>query len=752
MSEIFLNMRLAETDFSKGLRVQLYEVSDIPDEGASTIITNLSESMRFKLRKYYTAPHRSSDRLFIAVGSSDDMPSTLELEMFGVAYTATKVNPSYILNPRNISDRRTLGKLLNNFLRNQYGYYLRRDLWQRSKSGRTYCRIKPEIVVDGLEVYRGFKFRVEVFPDGRIGQTVDPVTTIVDSKSLYQRIREEGIEEASERYLPRYMALDQQNGTRRTVYVERIERERDVTEKSFKNFRQELVSAYDAFGPFNPRTAIEVSKDEPNIICKYHQDMDDYFCAPPSCLFSYYPNWELEDHPDAKKHLIIDTSERIRLSTEFHKIMTTAYAGKFGDPDYEVKFGLRLSEPNDFEGGQIPLPTLVFGDGQKLSVRDLESRDKWNIIKQLGLSNFGPFRTANIDSILVISPKSSGELVSGFYEDVKKASEKWKQPLPEKYEVIETEEYLGVLDRVEKYQHEFDAAIVVFKEFDQEKYARVKGALEIPSQGVVQSTILQKEVLRKRGREFVFDDTLGNIVSGLIGKAGAVPWILGDALSSDCYIGVDSGGPREKMWSYAYVFDQYGEYVGAERGRATETDNIMRSRFKDSIVRVVKRKCKLGDSPRSVVVHRDGEITRQEMMAFQDALDELSNDGLIDEGTGAFAVDLKKSNPYRIYEREDGLKDGFIGSYFLLDEDRAVLNTTGRPVLTQGTANSLLIEVKRLQGEANIKDTVRDIFYLSELNWGSPKRDVKLPITVRFAEKTAYQASLGIDYPGLHPL
>lgn len=77
----------------------------------------------------------------------------------------------------------------------------------------------------------------------------------------------------------------------------------------------------------------------------------------------------------------MDTPERISLSTEFDKLKTTAYAGEFRDPECEVKPGVKLSKPDDFEVGQIPLLILVLRDGKKLSVDDLESRDKLNQIK-----------------------------------------------------------------------------------------------------------------------------------------------------------------------------------------------------------------------------------------------------------------------------------------------------------------------------------------------------------------------------------
>jgi len=86
-----------------------------------------------------------------------------------------------------------------------------------------------------------------------------------------------------------------------------------------------------------------------------------------------------------------------------------------------------------------------------------------------------------------------------------------------------------------------------------------------------------------------------------------------------------------------------------------------------------------------------------------------------------------------------------MGDHFIIDDNTAVLATTGRPTLSQGTAKPLLIELETIKGSFDVAKIIRDVFYLSELNWGSPLLSIKLPITIKYADAISSLISKGIE-------
>jgi argonaute-like protein implicated in RNA metabolism and viral defense len=258
-------------------------------------------------------------------------------------------------------------------------------------------------------------------------------------------------------------------------------------------------------------------------------------------------------------------------------------------------------------------------------------------------------------------------------------------------------------------------------------------------------------------KEARYHSALENILSGVLGKSGAIPWVMADPLTCDCFLGVDSGGAESRIWSYAYVFDNTGASIGSEKGQPYQNEGIEKGRFKNSIIQSLSsypKRLGSGKGPNHITIHRDGRLTRTEKEGLLEALDMLKSNGQLEQTPTVTVVDVKKGHSLRVFQRgEGGFKNPFIGSYFILDDRRAVVNTTGRPVLSeQGTAAPLLLEMERISGKSEIQDVARDLFYLTELNWGSPRMDTKMPITIRFAEKRIFYADKGIEYADQLPL
>jgi argonaute-like protein implicated in RNA metabolism and viral defense len=200
--------------------------------------------------------------------------------------------------------------------------------------------------------------------------------------------------------------------------------------------------------------------------------------------------------------------------------------------------------------------------------------------------------------------------------------------------------------------------------------------------------------------------------------------------------------------SYGYVYDKKGIRIGGDYGEPIRGESIEKDKFHYAIVSAVR---KMGSNPdfhpEHLIIHRDGFLTNEEEKGLKEAIVELENSDSIPKDIPFAVVQIKKSqHPYRILNRVkyEEIRNPIQGSYFVLDELTGIIATTGYPVITQGTAAPLLIELKPFRGTFELEKILHDIFYLTELNWSAPLATIKLPLTLRIADAISYRVSEGI--------
>lgn len=760
MVELRTNLTIGKTKLKNGLEVQLFEIVDLKEREKAEILERLSDNL-FNKKNIPTAGLLEDDDSYLALATTQRLPQSLEIG-YDLTYIAKKRKDTYQLNPKYHHHRRTIKNLINRLVRD-YLINSCEDVWLRNKKQRVFCSKTPlkldgenlpEDVKEKYEVYRCFKFRIDVFSDGRIGLTTDPQTTVLDKKNLfelYNDLPKEDFESLleSDGKFGSYMILHNCYGNRRLVFVDDIKKEKSVSDKLINSdFGKKSIS--DIFNGVNPVTKEPLEDDEPLAVWKPYSKADKTKFAPMSCVKYLYDNEKLsKQHKPITNKLIMDTKERIKLTQRFSKLIEQI---DWDNSNYKIRFSNQFSSDEQFENGRFKLPLLEFGKGS-LTHGDISERKKWHYIKKEKLEKYDSYKKANINRVLVIRPKEMNRsLVKEYYSDVKHFASVWSEELPSTFYQIRTKDYIDLLDKLEKIQEKYDAALIIFRKYDSEIYNRIKGKLNIPSQGVLLDTIKSKEKLKARERLDIYENKIINLVSGLIGKCGGIPWILSEPLSSDCFIGVDSGGASSRIWSYAYVFDKFGEYAGAEKGKAHKGEGIKKNKFKNSIISALSE-IRRDFKPNKIVVHRDGEIVSTEKKGLREAINQLIENDKLSSDLEFATVNIKKNVPYRIFERENGgLEDCSLGSYFVLEKDKCLIDTTGKRTVSQGTSQPLLLEVDSLKGDFSIKEVAKDILYLSELNWGSPGKDVKLPITVRFAESMIELADKDIDFAGTFPV
>jgi hypothetical protein len=106
-------------------------------------------------------------------------------------------------------------------------------------------------------------------------------------------------------------------------------------------------------------------------------------------------------------------------------------------------------------------------------------------------------------------------------------------------------------------------------------------------------------------------------------------------------------------------------------------------------------------------------------------------------------AEIRKSHfPIRVFSTRYGegrpiFENPFPGCHLVLDRNRAVLTSTGRPREwdEQGrTAATMLVQIAHNPGNLKIEDVPCDVFYLTQLNWSAPDIEITAPVTIRWAD------------------
>jgi hypothetical protein len=258
----------------------------------------------------------------------------------------------------------------------------------------------------------------------------------------------------------------------------------------------------------------------------------------------------------------------------------------------------------------------------------------------------------------------------------------------------------------------------------------ILGKHGIPSQGSRINTVSE---VCQRGRRSVLE----GVVASAIAKSGGIPWVLYDQLNYSCYAAVDVGRQEAEAWAFSIVYNRRGIF-------ATRPGAIMVGEDLDSqAIRQCVREAERYSSDRdSFILLRDGKVFPTEWALFSEATKKSSF-------LNCAIVSLKKDTPYRIMRKANGEVSGPLsGDYYPIDRSALVICLAGADEYEHGLAKPLRIEVMTPKGKVDLVDLAKDVFYLSYLNWGSPRHSYSMPAPVRLAHSMASDLSAGISRAG----
>lgn len=237
--------------------------------------------------------------------------------------------------------------------------------------------------------------------------------------------------------------------------------------------------------------------------------------------------------------------------------------------------------------------------------------------------------------------------------------------------------------------------------------------------------------------------SVANIVLGILGKTGNIPYVLAKPLSfADIVVGIDIARDKKKRLSGSinttavariYLNDgDFLKYIIHDSPLEGETipTNVLQALFPKNEF-----------TGKRVVVQRDGYFRGSEKKALLDWAAKI-------EAT-FFLVEVIKSGSPRIYglgkhKGNDNKEETYVaqpqkGSAFVISANEAIVVST-LPPFKNATPQPLRL---RTEGLFPIEYAIESVLAMTNLHYGSV-RPPRLPVTIHYSDKIAYMALRGI--------
>ena len=247
----------------------------------------------------------------------------------------------------------------------------------------------------------------------------------------------------------------------------------------------------------------------------------------------------------------------------------------------------------------------------------------------------------------------------------------------------------------------------------------------IPSQMITMKTarkFLKDSETNKDGSKWY----LHNIVLGILGKTGGIPWIVekmpGDV---DCFVGLDVAKVDKGIHfpACSVMFDKYGRLMGFFKPRTPQQgEKITTEILQDIFDQVLfSYEDTYGNKPKNIVIHRDG---------FNNEDEKWYENYFAAQGIEYSIIEVRKNISSKILDEEVPNMNPTTGMCLYNDKTAYLVTTVLKN--KRGSPNPLLLE--KSHGSISMQDAIQQILYLTQLHVGSTQK-MRLPITTGYADK-----------------
>ena len=221
---------------------------------------------------------------------------------------------------------------------------------------------------------------------------------------------------------------------------------------------------------------------------------------------------------------------------------------------------------------------------------------------------------------------------------------------------------------------------------------------------------------------------LQNIVLGILGKTGGIPWVVKDMPGDiDCFVGIDVA-TVEKGIHYpacSVVFDKCGQLLSFYKPTTPQKGEkigakILQDIFDNVILSYEEHFSKMPDN---IVIHRDG---------FSNEDNEWYRNYFDSKGIKYNIVEVRKNTNRKLIfiDENNNVCNPEMG-YCVYNDKKAYLVTTD---ITENKGSPKPILIEKKFGDTSMANILRQVMYLSQLHVGSTNK-TRLPITTGYADK-----------------
>ena len=385
----------------------------------------------------------------------------------------------------------------------------------------------------------------------------------------------------------------------------------------------------------------------------------------------------------------------------------------------------------------IPPPTEVLRDGSRLLPTE-ERLGRWDVERRAALKALAlPAEAARLGpAVLAFQESVPRGAAATLYADVRYNLYRYlgtkADPRPARTLEFGAAAELGALLATVS---PAPSAAVVAADDPVAAYASAKSALpgaavQAVSSGAVASRPSQAG---EEGGDAGYFNTVLWLATALEREAGRAPWRLDRPAGAEAHLGLGLLGRSPHL-------EEGGSATGlvtavdARSGGSLHMGGVVplpRGRFEGeharaAVASALGRCAAVGGPPASVLVHREGVLSRAERGAIEAMLADLTASGAVAQGARIGFVEMSLDHPYRLLlEGQTGPATCRAGSLAVLDDRMALLATSGFPIKTRGTPEVLMLTAR---GAVAPADAARDVQLLGGLDWGG--REVRWPITI----------------------
>lgn len=306
-------------------------------------------------------------------------------------------------------------------------------------------------------------------------------------------------------------------------------------------------------------------------------------------------------------------------------------------------------------------------------------------------------------------------------------------------------------------------------------HERIKRLIEIPSQCIKKDNTLPREWIDKPHLEFKMKqpqlasrvrDKYELCLINLLVKHHWVPFAPAQSFFYNTQVGLDVGG-KDNTHAMACLGHGFRNPAGGllflpEQiplpGRQTEPipPDALKAGLRGLFERVRSEIADFGIEAdfEHTVFYRDGRMMgRGEEWNEMEAVAGLHRD-FLDRGwiTGdsvwTVVEVMKEAEGWRVFSRAGNPLVGLC-SFPFEDDESALVCTTGRPYLTQGTSDPLKLQIHHIHGSVGRKVVIRDLVWQADMGFTKPDMGLSLPWVLHVANRGALQVSKSYKVSGV---